>query len=167
MIKYESSDAAAQAKQCLDGHAIVTNSLTALECDWLNHSHISFASLNSKALYVEGLPPNYRDMAEFRRIFSVIRNPPFCQVSDAALLLSTCNFNRPFLYQFAITKGVIQDWGLVEFFDPADTEETQSRRNGYVLRGHRLRVHYCIPGVNAMKIHMQMQVMTVPTVVLK
>lgn len=52
-------------------------------------------------------------------------------------------------------KGVIQDWGLVEFFDPADTETTQTRLNGYCLRGHCIRVHYCIPGVNAINIYMQ------------
>ena len=52
-------------------------------------------------------------------------------------------------------KGVIQDWGLVEFFDPADTEATQIARNGYLLHGHSIRVHYCIPGVNAINIYMQ------------
>jgi hypothetical protein len=32
-------------------------------------------------LYVDRLPPNYRDMGEFRRIFSVFKSPPYCQVS--------------------------------------------------------------------------------------
>ena len=54
-----------------------------------------------------------------------------------------------------MTKGVIQDWGLVEFFDPSDTELTQVALHGYILQGHSIRVHYCIPGVNAINIYMQ------------
>ena len=52
-------------------------------------------------------------------------------------------------------KGVIQDWGLVEFFDPIDTETTQASRNGFIIRGKPIRVHFCIPGVNAINIYMQ------------
>ena len=52
-------------------------------------------------------------------------------------------------------KGVIQDWGLVEFFDPMDTETTQAARNGYPIQGKHIRVHFCIPGVNAINIYMQ------------
>lgn len=52
-------------------------------------------------------------------------------------------------------KGVIQDWGLVEFFDPDDSEATQQKRNHYTIKNHRIRVHFCIPGVNAINIYMQ------------
>ena len=55
-------------------------------------------------------------------------------------------------------KGVIQDWGLVEFFDPIDTETTQAARNGYPIRGNPIRVHFCIPGVNAINIYMQVNI---------
>ena len=54
-----------------------------------------------------------------------------------------------------MTKGVVQDWGLVEFFDANDTESTQIALQGYILQGHSIRVHYCIPGVNAINIHMR------------
>ena len=54
-----------------------------------------------------------------------------------------------------MTKGVIQDWGLVEFFDPNDTEATQVALQGYILQGHPIRVHYCIPGVNAINIQLK------------
>ena len=66
-------------------------------------------------------------------------------------------FRFPILcFQIAMLKGVIQDWGLVEFFDPADTEATQRRLNGHVLPGgHAMRVHYCVPGANAINIYMQ------------
>ena len=57
--------------------------------------------------------------------------------------------------QIAMPKGVIQDWGLVEFFDPMDTETTQAARNGYPIQGKHIRVHFCIPGVNAINIYMQ------------
>lgn len=65
-------------------------------------------------------------------------------------------------------KGVIQDWGLVEFFDPEDTEATQVARNGYVIQGQNIRVHYCIPGVNAINIYMQVRKVTlyIPPIVL-
>lgn len=59
------------------------------------------------------------------------------------------------MFQIAMPKGVIQDWGLVEFFDPLETEETQRRTNGHNIKGHRIRIHFCIPGVNAINIHMQ------------
>ena len=52
-------------------------------------------------------------------------------------------------------KGVIQDWGLVEFFDPEDTEATQTALNGSLIHGHSIRIHFCIPGVNAINIYMQ------------
>ena len=60
--------------------------------------------------------------------------------------------------QIAMPKGVIQDWGLVEFFDPIDTETTQAARNGYPIRGNPIRVHFCIPGVNAINIYMQVNI---------
>ena len=52
-------------------------------------------------------------------------------------------------------KGVIQDWGLVEFFNPMDSEETQTSINLVLFHGKRIRVHFCIPGVNAINIYMQ------------
>ena len=84
LIKYVSSDAAAQARHLLDGRTVATSRFPhltySLECDWLNSSHTSFKSLHSKALYVDQLPPSYRDMGEFRKIFSVFKSPPYCQV---------------------------------------------------------------------------------------
>ena len=35
--------------------------------------------------------------------------------------------------------GVIQDWGLVEFFDAQEAEQTQERMNGYNLGGRNIR----------------------------
>ena len=34
--------------------------------------------------------------------------------------------------------GVIQDWGLVEFFDSEEAEKTQEELNGYNLKGHKI-----------------------------
>ena len=76
-------------------------------------------------------------------------------IKQASKRIYTDIFYLPLCLQFAMTKGVIQDWGLVEFFDPNDTESTQVARQGYVLQGHSIRVHYCIPGVNAINIHMR------------
>ena len=51
-----------------------------LQADWVSSTHISLRQLHSKCLYVDRLPPNYRDMANYRKIFSVVKNPPYCQV---------------------------------------------------------------------------------------
>ena len=85
LIKYVSSDAAAQARHLLDGRTVTCPNnphapVYSLDCDWLNSAHITFRSLHSKALLVNSLPPNYRDMGDFRRIFSVVKTPPYCQV---------------------------------------------------------------------------------------
>jgi len=132
LVKYCSNEAAAQARHLLDGRDIRGFSIQA---DWLNSTHISFKQLHSKCLYVDNLPLNYRDMTTYRKIFSVIKNPPYCQI--------------------AMRNGVIQDWGLVEFFDSEEAEKTQEELNGYNLKGHNIRVHYCIPGVNAINIYMK------------
>ena len=50
--------------------------------------------------------------------------------------------------------GVIQNWGLVEFFDSDSAEQTQEKVQGYILNGHKIRVSFCIPGVNAINIYM-------------
>ena len=77
LVKYCSNEAAAQARHLLDGRDIRGFSIQA---DWLNSTHISFKQLHSKCLYVDNLPLNYRDMTTYRKIFSVIKNPPYCQV---------------------------------------------------------------------------------------
>lgn len=79
LIKYLSSDASAQARHLLDGRLV--GPTHEIDCDWLNSSHISFASLHSKTLYVDCLPQNFRDMKEFRRMFSVITATSYCHVS--------------------------------------------------------------------------------------
>ena len=73
--------------------------------------------------------------------------------------VATCRINISFvtsgMFQIAMRNGVIQDWGLVEFFDSEEAEKTQEELNGYNLKGHNIRVHYCIPGVNAINIYMK------------
>ena len=76
-----------------------------------------------------------KNLTEFRKLFGVVKQPPYCQI--------------------AMPKGVIQDWGLVEFFDPNDSEETQRETNLTLFHDRRIRVHFCIPGVNAINIYMQ------------
>ncbi len=57
-----------------------------LQADWINSTHISLKQLHSKCLYVDRLPPNYRDMAAYRKMFSVLKNPPYCQVKNMTSL---------------------------------------------------------------------------------
>jgi len=133
LVKYESQEAAAQAKQFVNGSLLEDE---AIQVDWLNSSFIQYSQLHSKCLYVSNLPPNFRDLAQFRKIFSVVKNPPYCQI--------------------AMKNGVLQNWGLVEFFDHNDAERTQQEIDGYNLKGSNIRVLYCIPGVNAINIYMSL-----------
>ena len=77
LVKYESQEAAAQAKQFLNGKIMESE---AIQVDWLNSSYIQYSQLHSKCLYVSNLPSNFRDLPLFRKIFSVVKNPPYCQV---------------------------------------------------------------------------------------
>lgn len=86
-IEYATKEVALQAKSVLDGYEIRDSVLV---CDWLDPSHVTFASLHSTCLYVDRLPRNYRDMGEFRRIFSKVTNPPYCQVSLSYLAFIYC-----------------------------------------------------------------------------
>jgi len=133
LVKYESQDAANLAKQFLNGKILQDE---AIQVDWLNSSYIQYNQLHSKCLYVSNLPSNFRDLAQFRKIFSVVKNPPYCQI--------------------AMKNGILQNWGLVEFFDNQDAERTQQELDGYILNGSHIRVYYCIPGVNAINIYMSL-----------
>jgi len=53
--------------------------------------------------------------------------------------------------------GVVQDWGLVEFASEEDAELSREATNGFILKGSKLRVHFCVPGVSAMSIYMQVR----------
>ena len=85
LVKYESKASSIQARHVLEGHTVRDGHV--LDCDWLKHNPSkpgpqgsNVTSLHSKCLYVDQLPPDYRDMAQFRRLFSKIVNPPYCQV---------------------------------------------------------------------------------------
>lgn len=100
LILYQSKTSSLQAKYVLEGRVVRDGHL--LDCDWLKMQTGSGAgagveqqegadpaaaipsaaeiSLHSKCLYVDQLPPDYRDMGEFRRLFSAVVSPPYCQV---------------------------------------------------------------------------------------
>lgn len=79
-----------QAKNALDGRRILDSVAV---CDWLDSSHVTVRSLHSKCLYVDRLPPNYRDMGEFRRVFSAVVNPPYCQVGESSYYRKRSSIN--------------------------------------------------------------------------
>ena len=78
LVKYVSKESSIQARHVLDGHEIREGHI--LNCDWLKQNNPGVTSLHSKCLFVDKLPESYRDMAEFRRLFSKVVNPPYCQV---------------------------------------------------------------------------------------
>nr|CAD7424714.1 unnamed protein product [Timema monikensis] len=132
-VEYTTKESALQAKNILDGLQVEN---CALCCDWLDSSHVTFESLHSKCLYVDKLPKDFRDMGEFRKVFSSVVNPPYCQI--------------------ALKNGCPQDWGLVEFATSEDAETAQTTLNKYSLRGHNIRILYYIPGVRAINLYLKL-----------
>ncbi|XP_063219956.1 ribonucleoprotein PTB-binding 1-like isoform X2 [Bacillus rossius redtenbacheri] len=132
-VEYTTKEAALLAKNVLDGKLIDGWILC---CDWLESSHTTFESLHSKCLYVDQLPKDFRDMGKFRKVFSSVVNPPYCQI--------------------ALKNGCPQDWGLVEFNTSEDAETTQVTLNGYSLCGQNIRVSYYIPGVRAINLYLKL-----------
>ncbi|XP_065351490.1 ribonucleoprotein PTB-binding 1-like isoform X2 [Cloeon dipterum] len=132
-VEYALKETALQAKSLLDGRHLEGCILC---CDWLEASHVTFESLHSKCLYVDRLPPNFRDMAEFRKTFSPIVNPPYCQI--------------------ALRNGCPQDWGLIEFNAADEAEQTIQAVDSVQLHGHAIRVSYYIPGVRAINLYLKL-----------
>ncbi|GLH14926.1 Protein elav [Gryllus bimaculatus] len=132
-VEYSTKEAALQAKNMLDGKQMDNWILC---CDWLDSSHVTFDSLHSKCLYVDKLPKDFRDMGEFRKVFSSVVNPPYCQI--------------------ALKNGCPQDWGLVEYSTSEDAEMAQVTLNGYSLHGQQIRICYYIPGVRAINLYLKL-----------
>ncbi|XP_043240769.1 ribonucleoprotein PTB-binding 1-like [Amphibalanus amphitrite] len=132
-VMYASKESAFHAKGLLDGKVL---SGSAIICDWVDPTHTTIRSLHSKCLHVANLPAGYKNMGEFRQLFSCVQNPPYCQI--------------------ALKNGSPQDWGLVEFMSADVAEKTWQQMQGHQLRGSRLQVHFCMPGVRAIDIYMRL-----------
>ena len=76
-VEYQSKDCGQRVRSQLDGRIYEGQ---ALACDWLDTSIVTLAGLHSKLLYVDCLPGGFRDMSQFRTLFSQVANPPYCQV---------------------------------------------------------------------------------------
>ncbi len=76
-VEYASREGGQRAKTNLDGRRYEGQLLA---CDWLDPSIVTMAGLHSKLLYVDCLPDGFRDMSQFRKLFSQVANPPYCQV---------------------------------------------------------------------------------------
>lgn len=126
VVEYCHKEHALQARQ-----ALVERKIT---CDLLDPSiYATMEALQSKCMFVEGLPENFRDLSEFRRMFSCVANPPYCQIP----------LTSP------------HDWGLVEFTSSTEAERTWLRVNGAQVGGRRMRVSFCVPGVRAINLYLQ------------
>lgn len=76
-VEYQTRDCGQRVRSQLDGKMYDGQ---ALACDWLDSSIVTMAGLDSKLLYVDCLPDGFRDMSQFRTLFSQVANPPYCQV---------------------------------------------------------------------------------------
>ena len=111
LVKYASKASSIQARHVLEGYQVRDGHT--LDCDWLQHNRPvdTVTSLHSKCLYVDQLPADYRDMAQFRRLFSKVVNPPYCQVSSFRALNSVMIFFRYLISYYllsSLTKSLIQ-----------------------------------------------------------
>ncbi|GAB6028754.1 hypothetical protein CHUAL_004571 [Chamberlinius hualienensis] len=129
-VEYSSREVAFKAKPLLEQKIIGD---CQIKCFWLEPSHVTYSSLHSKCLFVDHLPAGYRDMVEFRKTFSVVCSPSYCQIG--------------------IKNGQPLGFGLVEFDESEDAEETQRLLNHSKLGDHQIRVTYCAPGYRAMVIY--------------
>ncbi|XP_039300030.1 uncharacterized protein LOC120355548 [Nilaparvata lugens] len=129
-VEYVTEESALQAKQMLENKIFGTFTL---DCDWLDSKLVKFESLHSKCLYVDCLPKNFRNLSEFRKIFSTAVSPSYCQIGLKNL----------------ISEG----WGLVEFSNSEDAEVAHSTLNGYNLRNQKIRISFCIPGAHAINLY--------------
>lgn len=132
-VQYTNKESALSARNALNDKMVDSFHLV---CDWLDSSRLTFKSLHSTCLYVDHLPRQFRDMGEFRAIFSKIVKPPYCQI--------------------ALRNGCPLDWGLVEYLSPEDAELGQTSCNGFRLRNQPIRVVFFIPGVRAITVMMNL-----------
>lgn len=132
-VQYNNKEHALAARNALNDKIVDAFRLV---CDWLDSSHLTLKSLHSKCLYVDKLPPNFRDMGEFRKVFAKVVNPPYCQI--------------------ALKNGCPLDWGLVEYLTAEDAELAQVSCNNHILRNQPIRVVYYIPGVRAINLYLRL-----------
>ena len=86
LVRYQSMEAATRARHLINlFHGLSpfwsVYTYVTYTCDWIPDFHETYRSLHSKCLFVDNLPPYYRNLTMFRKIFSVIKQPIFCQVN--------------------------------------------------------------------------------------
>jgi len=129
--KFTSSVAALQARHVLEGQEVRGHRV---DCGWVKEGSHPLPELNSKVLYIDNLPSGFRDLAQFRKLFSTIVSPPYCQIAQK--------------------NGILQSWGLVEFNSWEEAEQTVDALVGANLDDTPVRIQYCIPNVHAINIYM-------------
>ena len=120
-----------QARHVLEGQEVRGHRV---DCEWVKEGTHTLASLHSKVLYVDHLPPAFRDLPQFRKLFATVVSPPYCQIAQK--------------------HGVLQKWGLVEFDTAEQAEATMEALKGATLDGQPVRVQYCVPNIHAINIYM-------------
>jgi len=128
---FQSKVAALQARHVLEGQEVRGH---AIDCGWIKEGTHQLVDLNSKVIYVDELPVGFRDLAQFRKMFSRIVTPPYCQIAQK--------------------NGVIQEWGLVEYNSAEEAETTMDALHDATLDDTKIRVQYCIPNIHAINIYM-------------
>jgi len=129
--RFDSPSAALQARHVLEGQEVRGHRV---DCEWVKEGTHTLASLHSKVLYVDHLPPAFRDLPQFRKLFATVVSPPYCQIAQK--------------------HGVLQKWGLVEFDTAEQAEATMEALKGATLDGQPVRVQYCVPNIHAINIYM-------------
>jgi len=128
---FHSKVAALQARHVLEGQEVRGH---IIDCGWLKEGTHQLSDLHSKVIYVDQLPTGFRDLAQFRKMFSKIVTPPYCQIAQK--------------------NGVLQEWGLVEYNSAEEAETTMDALHDAMLDDTKIRVQYCIPNIHAINIYM-------------
>ncbi|XP_022252586.1 uncharacterized protein LOC106468542 isoform X2 [Limulus polyphemus] len=129
LVEYCSRAVACQAKSLLNLKQLDSGFLY---CEWLDHKLITYSSLYSRCLFVTRLPADFRDLTSFRKFFSEIATPIYCQLS--------------------LRNELSARFGLVEFANQKDADETQKKFDGREHGGQKLRVSFGQPGFTAVKL---------------
>jgi hypothetical protein len=80
-VEYEEHDMekVKKIKDELDWKDLGTNSL--LHADFIEPATQTWEKLQSRCLYIQGLPKDYTEITKLRETFSVAHSPVYCQVN--------------------------------------------------------------------------------------
>ncbi|KAK3090090.1 hypothetical protein FSP39_009128 [Pinctada imbricata] len=103
-----------------------------VHCDIVNPELVKYQQLNSKCLFIDNLPKDYCDVADFREFFSCHSRPLYCQI--------------------VMKDGESLGYGIIQYKTWQEAEKSEQTLNGRKINNVAIRITYCIPGMSAVAI---------------